>query len=396
MEASQYATIFEKIYPKLQTFVEKERGSETGGKLRTYLHKTMLRKVFSPDGKYATGSVDTTYVKADMVSFNSPLPIKSRPKVATASGKLPKHGMKKDLEESDLNDINYMKAQESEMWSQIAAKLVEDPIACSVGLDEENEHNFLSALSEGYVLVKDLNSDGNALRIDFGFLKKNGFGVNTAGELTLDDIEKVLDKATADGNTIVTIAIDDSTYKKLRQTRGAKELVANYNGQYYTDTTPLPVPTATRFDEAFADQYGGVTFLRINRSVYIEKNGVAVPSKPWNKNRLIYLTKNVVGSLVWGNLAEKTAPVNGVEYSTIDEYKLISSYRTTDPLRETTAGQMLALTVIEGVDSIYYQDISVIDDPSARLEGESENIIEAQSATASTSAKSSKKNTVTE
>lgn len=367
MEASQFANLFAKLYPRLQTFVEKERGSENGGKQRTYLHKTMLRKVFSPDGKYATGSVDTTYVKADMVSPNSPLPIKSRPKVATASGKLPKHGMLKNLEESDIDAINFMKANEGEMWAQIAAKLVDDPIACSVGLDEENEANFLTALSEGAVVVNDKDSTEGDLRIDFGYLDKNGYGVATADELTLDDLEKVLDAATDAGNSVERIVIADAAYKKLRQTRGAKELVANYNGQSFTDATPLPVPVASKFEEAFADQYGGVTFLPVKRTVFEEKNGKQIPYQPWNKNRVIFIPKNVVGSLVWGNLAEKTAPVDGVKYSTIDDYKLISSFRTTNPLTESTAGQMRALTVIENVDSIYYLDISEVDDPAKRL-----------------------------
>lgn len=395
MEASQFANLFARIYPKLQTFVEKERGSENGGKQRTYLHKSMLRTVFSPDGKYATGSVDTTYVKADMVSPNSPLPLKSRPQVATASGKLPKHGMKKFLEETDIDNINFMKAQEGEMWKQIAAKLVDDPIACSIGLDEENEANFLTALSEGCVGILDLDSaTGDALRIDFGYLPKNGFGVTTKDELTLDDIEMVLDAAENNGDVITTIAIAESAYKKLRKTRGAKELVANYKGQSYTDETPLAVPTATVFDEAFADQYGGVTFTRIKRTVYEEKNGKPVATTPWNKNRVIYLTKSVVGSLVWGNLAEKTAPVAGVNYSTVDNYKLISSFRTTDPLTETTSGQMRALTVIEGVDSIYYQDISVVDDPATR-NGESAAPV-AQSASAPAKTSTKKTTTATE
>lgn len=387
MEASQFVNLFAKIYPRLQTFVEKERGSENGGKQRTYLHKTMLRKVFSPDGKYATGSVDTTYVKADMVAPNSPLPIKSRPKVATASGKLPKHGMIKNIEETDIDSINFMKAQEDEMWAQIAAKLVDDPIACSIGLDEENEANFLTALSEGAVVVQDKDSAEGDLRVDFGYLESNGFGVATANTLTLDDIEKVLDYATSKGDTLTKIILAESAYKKLRQTREAKELVANYNGQSFTDATPLPTPTATRFDEAFADQYGGVTFQTIKRTVFEEKNGKKVPFKPWNGNRVIYVNKDVVGSLVWGNLAEKTAPVDGVKYSTVDDYKLISSFRTTNPVIESTAGQMRALTVIEGVDSIYWQDISVVDDPATRTGEDAAPVAQSASAPAKTSAK---------
>ena len=302
-------------------------------------------------------AVNTTYVAADMVSMNSPLPIKSRDAIAHANGSLPKIGMKKIMFESDINAVNIMKAQGAE-WTNIANKLTSDPIACSVGIDEQNEANFLTGLSDGIVAVEDENNTGTALRIKFGYLPENCFGVETQNELTLDDIKRVLAYADNNGDTIVTIAIALSTYNKLRQTQGAKELVANYRGQTFDSNTKLPVPTASLFDEAFADDNNGVGFLEIDRSIISEKNGKRKPYKPWNPNKLIFLTTEEVGALVWGTLAEKTNPVEGVVYSTVDEYKLISRYRTTEPFTETTSGQALVLPVIENVDQIYSLDIS--------------------------------------
>ena len=59
----------------------------------------------------------------------------------------------------------------------------------------------------------------------------------------------------------------------MRQEQWAKELVANYRGQTFDSNTKLPVPTATLFDEAFADDNNGITFLKIDRTVISEKNG---------------------------------------------------------------------------------------------------------------------------
>ena len=56
-------------------------------------------------------------------------------------------------------------------------------------------------------------------------------------------------------------------------------------------------------------------------------------------------------------MAESTNPVKGVEYTIVDEYKLISRYSKTDPLQEFTNGQALCLPVIENVDQIYSLDI---------------------------------------
>lgn len=357
MVQSQFVEYIRKIFPRLQNVVDTVNGKRNGDNKRTYLHKSMLRKVYSADQKWSNDAVNTTYVAADMVSMNSPLPIKSRDAIAHANGSLPKIGMKKIMFESDINAVNIMKAQGAE-WINIANKLTSDPIACSVGIDEQNEANFLTGLSDGIVAVEDENNTGTALRIKFGYLPENCFGVETQNELTLDDIKRVLAYADNNGDTIVTIAIALSTYNKLRQTQGAKELVANYRGQTFDSNTKLPVPTASLFDEAFADDNNGVGFLKIDRSIISEKNGKRKPYKPWNPNKLIFLTTEEVGALVWGTLAEKTNPVEGVVYSTVDEYKLISRYRTTEPFTETTSGQALVLPVIENVDQIYSLDIS--------------------------------------
>lgn len=357
MVQSQFVEYIRKIFPRLQNVVDTVNGKRNGDNKRTYLHKSMLRKVYSADQKWSNAAVNTTYVAADMVSMNSPLPIKSRDAIAHANGSLPKIGMKKIMFESDINTVNIMKAQGAE-WTNIANKLTSDPIACSVGIDEQNEANFLTGLSNGIVAVEDENNTGTALRINFGYLPENCFGVETQNELTLDDIKRVLAYADNNGDTIITICIALSTYNKLRQTQGAKELVANYRGQTFDSNTKLPVPTASLFDEAFADDNNGVAFLKIDRSIISEKNGKRKPYKPWNQNKLIFLTTEEVGALVWGTLAEKTNPVEGVVYSTVDEYKLISRYRTTEPFTETTIGQALVLAVIENVDQIYSLDIS--------------------------------------
>jgi len=356
MNESLFIEFVAKFFPKLQPLIEKINGKRN--KPLEYLHKTMLRTEYSADQKWESASINSTYVAADIVSMDSPLPVKKRDVVAHSNGKLPKVGMKKVMKETDINAINIMKARGAS-FALIATKLTNDAYACSVGIDEKNELNFLTALSDGYVLVQDEDNAGLALRVSFEFLPDNCFGVETIGELTLDDIKRVLTKADADGNAISTICIALSTYNKLRGTRGARELVASYMGQTYTAETTLPVPPAKTFDEAFADDNNGVQFLKIDRSVIVEMNGSRKSIKPFNPNKLTFLVDaNEVGALVWGTLAEATNPVGGVVYTTVDGYKLISKYSKTDPLQEFTAGQALVLPVLENIDQIYSLDIT--------------------------------------
>lgn len=366
MKESLFVEFVRSVWPKLSLYVkEKVNG---GKKPLTYLHKTMLTPVYSPDQKWEGTSANTTYVAADMVAMDSPLPVKARDSVATSSGELPKIGMKKILRETQINAINIMKAHLSMATTDEAKKsqkrrilqrLTDDGTACSIGIDERNEANFLTGLSEGVVVVEDDKNTGVGLRVKYGYFAENSFGVTTVGEPSGDDLKRIIAKADADGNSISTIMLALSMHNKLRNSQWAKELAANYKGQSFDENTKLPVPSASVFDEAFADDNNGIEFLKVDRSVTYEKNGKRQSYKPWNANKLIFLTNaDKVGSLVWGTLAEATNQVAGVEYATVDEYKLISRYSKTDPLQEFTNGQALVLPVIEDVDQIYSLDAS--------------------------------------
>ena len=356
MEKTLFAQVVEKFMPKLQTLVELVNGKRNENV--TLTHKELLRREYAPDQKWASASVDSHRVAADMVAMDSPLAPKARPTAKSASGELPKIGTARIMKESQINTIKIMRAQ-GRPFEQIAAKLSQDPVDCSNDIDERNEYNFLKGLSEGVLLTQDADDPSVALRVDFGYLPSHIFGVETKDAITYDDVRRPIEKADADGNTITTIFISKSLHTKLRNTTWAKELVANWRGQTIVNTANLPVPTASAFNDAFADDNNGITFRLFDRSVRFEKNGQQVAKKAFNENNMIYLVdgKNV-GALVWGELAEaeeanadtkSTAAI----YAIVDEYKLIARYRTTNPYQEVTTGQALVLPVIENVDTIY-------------------------------------------
>lgn len=356
MNESLFIDYVKKFFPKLQRFIDKINGKR--GDL-TYLHKdtTILRKEYSPDNKWESGSVNTTFVAADYVAVDSELPLKSRDSIASANGKLPKIGIQKVLKESDINSLNVMKAQGA-TGETLATKLAQDPVACDRGLDERNEFNFLYGLSNGCCAIQDEDNPDAVLRLNFNYMPEHCFGASTPNEITIADLRNVIEKADSDGNTITKIWIAKSTHAKLRQSREAKELVANYNGQVFTDSTNLAVPTATKFNEAFADEFGGVQFQIVDRSIQIEKNGKRQSVKPWNANKVIFVCNDMVGALVYGRLAEQSNPVANVDYQLIDNYKLISKYSLVNPLREVTSGQAFVAPIIEDVDQLYSLDIS--------------------------------------
>ncbi|MBQ8969169.1 MAG: hypothetical protein IJ064_05510 [Bacteroidaceae bacterium] len=360
MKKSLFIEFISGIWPKLALYVKEK----VDPKERTYLHKTMLREVYSADQKWEGTSAKTTYVAADMVAMDSPLPIKKRGSLATSNGKLPKVGMKKILRETEINSINIMKAHYTTATTDEAKKaekariiqnLTNDGVACSVGIDEKNEANFLTGLCEGVVLVEDEENVGTGLRVNYGYLDENTFGTIVKGQISKEDFENVNDKAEADGNTIVAVMMSKAKLNEIRRLRWAQELVADFEGKVYDDDDKLKTPSRKAFLEAFEDEFG-YTIQEINRTVIFEKNGKQKSVKPWNNDRLVFRCSEIVGSLVWGTLAEATNPVEGVRYATVDKYKLISKYSKNDPLQEFTSGQALVLPVIEDVDQIYVID----------------------------------------
>ena len=340
---------------------------------RTYLHKQRLTTVYSPDQKWEGTSANTRYVKADYVSLDSPLPLKRRGQISTSNGKLPKVGIRKVMNETDINNINIMNAQLSALSEgsdayktkkrQIIKKLADDPSACAIGIDEQNEFTYLYGISNGIVLVQadpnDTQNVGIGMRVDYGYKDSNIFRTAIADTCDGDDIQNVVDAANAAGNTIAVAMISKYRLDKIRKTRWAKELAADYQEKVYDNDSKLPVPSVKTFTEAFENEYG-FNFIIVNRTVLCEKNGKDVPVKPFNQDRIVFLpNSDTDGSLVHSTLAEMTNPAENVNYSTLEEYKLISRLRLTEPsFAEVTKGQAMVLPVIEDVDGIYVLDFS--------------------------------------
>ena len=127
MKESLFLKWVASFFPLLTTLIEKINGKRNG--TLTYLHKdtTILKKVFSPDNKWESTSVNTTYVSADFVAMDSELPIKSRDSIASANGKLPKSAISKKLKESDITQLNIMEKQGGNA-ARIRKKLADDPV----------------------------------------------------------------------------------------------------------------------------------------------------------------------------------------------------------------------------------------------------------------------------
>lgn len=347
----------------------------------SYLFKTMLTPKLSADNRWDSTAVNKSIVAADIVALDSPLPIKKRPSISVAGGKIPKIGIKMAKTESLISDIRILESR-GVTEAEIARAVFDDLGRCVSGINERLEFAFLQALSTGVTLIDDEDNAGAGIRIRFGYRKSNSYGAvkkwGESGYTPISDVERVLAAASERGDTIVTIMVDKTSYNLMRKSEEAKSLhtssISNFTG--HNMITPSP----SQFNTIMEDEYN-VKIVVVDRSVRVEIDGNQKPLKPFAKNTLVFLTTakdEKVGSLVYGILAEESSPVTNVEYQKIDTYILTSKYSKNDPLTEFTSAQTIALPVIENADSIYIlntqeaqevADDEVDDDDSITLYG---------------------------
>lgn len=360
MEKSLYFEYIQRYFPKLVlSIVEKLNDKNQTG--LSYLFKQLLTPVYSVDGRWEVLSGMYTRVAADVVAMDSPLPLKSRDSLSRASGNLPKLGMELFLNEKQMSDIDAMIAQGMDI-NTIVQKIFEDGPRVIAGVYERLEGMFLQGLSTGIALA-DNNNVGSGVRVNYGYLDANKFEVkvkwngNVDTATPIDDINKVVNKASEDGNVIIKAYADKYWIDAFAASKQAREQFAFIQGFVGTS---VPVLGKDQVNAVLNNKFG-FTVEEVDRTIKYEKNGVKTNEKPWKKGTIVFVCDNRIGSLVWTRLAEMNHPVAGVSYQTADQYILVSKYRVNRPsLREYTTSQARVVPVIYNVERIYTQDIETV------------------------------------
>lgn len=360
MEQSLFLEWVTKYFKNLALgYVETINGSKNP---LTYLHKTLLRPDYSVTGQWDSVFAQNSLVAADIVSMDSDLPLKRRDVLGRASGDIPKQGMKLYLNEKQLTDIDTLIAQNAPE-ATIVSKIFADVPRSIGGLHESNEGLFLEMLSTGMALVSDMDTVGSAIRVNCGYFNENQFG--TAGAVwsdsenatPIDDIDKIVSKATGDGNAIEHIYLDKTSFSNLAKTEQVVDLYA-FNLKYNGDKKFAPDQEALK---ALLQNRFGVSVTIVDRTIRYERDGVKTSVKPWKDGGVVFAKAGVLGSLTYARLAEQAHPVAGVEYQLVDNYILVSKFRSNTPsLAEFTTSQARVIPVITNVDQIYTLDSKTV------------------------------------
>ncbi|HEX8576973.1 MAG TPA: major capsid protein [Flavobacterium sp.] len=329
--------------------VERVNGKKTP---LTYLHKEMLTSELSTDLKWQTLNVDGSIVSADVVSMDSALPLKKRDSFGTASGDIPKMGMKFSLNEKTMSDIDVLQARNVETKT-LVGKIFADTVKATMGIYEKLEFMFLQALSTGVTLIDDDTNVGTGIRVDFQYKADNSFGAalpwSNPASKPIDDIRRIVKIAKAKGDSPAFLLMDEATFDNLASNQQTREQYAF--SQNFAGNT-IPVPDLDQVNAMMQKRYK-LTIQIIDRTVVTERDGKRTTHTPWGANKVVFLQNLKVGKLVYGILAEETRPNKAVMYEKVDDFILLKKWHSPEPFAEFTSSQALVLPVINNVDSIY-------------------------------------------
>lgn len=361
MEKSLYFDLIQKNFPKLVLAIVEKLNDKNQTQL-SYMFKQLLRQEYSVDGRWASLTGQYTRVAADVVTMDSPLPLKKRDSLEKKSGELPKMGMELFLNEKQMTDIDTLLAQGFDEKT-IIAKIFEDAPRVIAGIWERIELMFLQGLSTGVALADDDKNVGTGVRVDYGYLTANKFGVkivwegNASTSKPIDDIQKVVNKAREDGNVIIGAYADQAWFDNFNASDQVRQQFAFLQG-FVGDK--IPILDNTQANRVMSSRFN-FSVTKIDRTIKTEKNGTQTNITPWKKGTIVFVCDRQLGALVWSRLAEMNHPVQGVNYQTVDQYLLVSKYRENRPsLREYTTSQARVVPVIANVDRIYTMDTTTV------------------------------------
>lgn len=316
------------------------------------LYKELLGTEQTVKDTWDSASISRSVVAADVVSLDSSLPLKARSSFSRATGKIPKLGISYRKRESDIRELQQAIAMGGTQ-ADIARKLLSDVDLCVKGIETAKELMFLQGLSTGQTLVKDEDSDGKGIRVDFGYTDQHTFTVgkkwSEADAKPLSDLQAILDAAEAEGMRPAQMILSRKAFDRIRASVEGKQLaMRSTGGVVITDVTNLPVPSRAVLLDALKDELG-IQIRVIDKSLRVQTaDGTTRSVQPWEEANVVFTPSEVVGRLVWADPVEKSLPNKSATYTTGEQGTLISVYGEMNPLAEVTMAQAHAIPVIDG------------------------------------------------
>lgn len=352
----------------------------TAKTLEVYLKNRVYDKLYYPDFfpiKYVNSlkwesliGSQGNRVAADVVSYNSSAPVKTREVIKSLTGDIPPIRISRSMRETDLNDYNVMKAMGVANMQQLLDIVFGDVDFCVDGVNARLEWLAIQAMAGGSITLSTTNNAGviTQAAIDFGLPSANKEVVATGTTLYWDtasyatntpitDIETIVAEAKAAGSSIKYIVMNRTKWIAFR----TSTQVQNYcSASFVSGAWVKLAPTLAQVNDMLVSQ-GLPTIIVVDTSVRIENADHTVTSyDPWLNSSsadryVLFCPELPLGNTYVGPIAMET---NAPKQATISKkgHILVSKWSEVNPITEWTMGETNAFPVWPTIDMCWILD----------------------------------------
>jgi hypothetical protein len=298
-------------------------------------------------------------VVADVISFDSSAPQKTREVISKLSGDIPKTAVKRGMNESEYNE--YLQLQ-----NDAAGDAQQMEVLNLAFKDQDFVYNSVRArfewwcmqlMSKGGFHLNAQNNNGlvTAEFVGCGMLEANkkvssADWANTNTADGLQDIDDVITAASADGVNIKYVIMHTADFALLKKQKATIDKIKAWINQ-----TSKIIVTKTVINEYLAEQEIPVQIVTISPAVRVEtKNHRRTTVNPWERKRICFLEDLNVGDIQHGPIAaENSASIQKKAIMVKQDFVLITKFSTEEPFKEWTKAEANAFPVVNDPDAMY-------------------------------------------
>ena len=298
-------------------------------------------------------------VIADVISFDSSAPIKSREVIRKLSGDIPKISMKFSMNESELNE--YIRLQ-SDIRNDARLRSVldlafKDTDRAYNGVRGRIEWMALQLLSRGGFMLNPTNNDGIVTTAFVGCgMPNDNRRVSTADWSNsntadgLQDIADAVDMAFQKGRNIRYVVMRADDFSLLRKQKSTIEALKGWLNQ-----SGKLAPSFKVINNYLADQESPVEIKLVKPAVRIENAAhVRKTVCPWERKRIALIEDLRVGDIQHGPIASETlASMRQKALMVKKDFVLVSKWSEPEPVTEWTKAEANAMPVINDPEGLF-------------------------------------------
>lgn len=334
--------------------------------LNEYYYPTLFPLKFTPTLTWKSLIADIgARVMADVVSFDSKAPRKSREVVGKATGDIPKISIGRDKTETEMNEYRTLLyyANTTEGSQAIMDWIYDDIEFCFNGVNNRLEWLALRAASTGkFSMTKD-NNAGIVTAVDVDFLipdgNKSGTGTdplitaaNAATSKPITKVKAIVKLAKAKGFKFKVIYTTLDTVDNILISAETTKLVAPWLVQA-TNLQQSPTMDALN---SYMSQNGLPVFKVIDSTLtYEDKANKRTVLEPWEPGVMLFSENITLGNTWWSGLSDDLV-TSDQSIKVKRGHILIKKFANPEPLMESTVAMANAFPSLGNPDRLFLVD----------------------------------------